>query len=180
MIRDFLANQANVTRNADLLTAAVGQYRARFPSVRNWGTFGLCWGGKVSSKLTVLRLVCISRILTLDIGGGVGIRSQHTLCRIWSSSSWVRRQLPNLCIRFSIDAVSGSLLDPADASALTIPHVVLASKDESADAVAAYADIITNNGKGGLVETYPTMWHGWMGARADLAAEESRTEYLRG
>lgn len=180
MIGNFLANQANVTRNAELLTAAVGQYRARFPSVRNWGTFGLCWGGKVRLKMTVLALVCIPRILTLHIGGNVGLRSQHTLCRIWSSPPRVRRQLSILCIRFSIDALLKSLLDPSDASALTVPHIVLASKDESADAVAAYADTITNNGKGGLVETYHTMWHGWMGARADLTAEEGRTEYLRG
>lgn len=73
-----------------------------------------------------------------------------------------------------------SLMDPADAGALTIPHIVLASKDEPADAVAAYADIIAKNGKGGHVETYSTMWHGWMGARADLAAEASRAEYTRG
>jgi dienelactone hydrolase len=71
-------------------------------------------------------------------------------------------------------------MDPADARALSIPHIVLASKDEPASAVAAYADIIAENGTGGHVETYPTMWHGWMGARADLAAEASRAEYTRG
>lgn len=47
-IRNFLANQANVTRNADVLIEAVGNYRARFPSIHKWGAFGLCWGGKVS------------------------------------------------------------------------------------------------------------------------------------
>lgn len=71
-------------------------------------------------------------------------------------------------------------MDPAEASALTIPHIVLASKDEPADAVAVYTDIIAKNGKGGLVEMYNTMWHGWMGARADLEAVESRAEYTRG
>lgn len=75
---------------------------------------------------------------------------------------------------------SSSLMDPADAGALTIPHIVLASKDEPADAVTAYADIVAKNGKGGHVETYSTIWHGWMGARADLAAEASRAEYTRG
>ncbi|KAJ6115457.1 hypothetical protein N7486_001235 [Penicillium sp. IBT 16267x] len=70
-------------------------------------------------------------------------------------------------------------MDAADAKALTIPHIVLASKDEPAVVIGEYADVITN-GKGGLVETYPSMWHGWMGARANLEQEESRAEYARG
>ncbi|KAF3402051.1 hypothetical protein F1880_009945 [Penicillium rolfsii] len=72
-------------------------------------------------------------------------------------------------------------LDPADAQALSIPHIVLASKDEPADAVAGYADFFAKNEeKKGYVETYRNMWHGWMGARADLEQEESRAEYARG
>jgi dienelactone hydrolase len=71
-------------------------------------------------------------------------------------------------------------MDAADATALSIPHIVLASRDEPADVVAAYADIVAKNGKGGHVETYSTMWHGWMGARADLNAEAGRAEYTRG
>ena len=42
------------------------------------------------------------------------------------------------------------MLDVADAAALTIPHIVLSSKDESADAVAGYADVIAR-GKGRVV-----------------------------
>ncbi|OJJ79026.1 dienelactone hydrolase family protein [Aspergillus glaucus CBS 516.65] len=71
-------------------------------------------------------------------------------------------------------------LETSDAEKLTIPHLVLASKDEPADAVKGYAGIISKNGHGGLVETYETMWHGWMGARADLDNEESLKEYVRG
>ncbi|GLI79450.1 hypothetical protein PoHVEF18_007785 [Penicillium ochrochloron] len=70
--------------------------------------------------------------------------------------------------------------DPADAQALSIPHIVLASKDEPADAIAGYADFFAKSGKEGYVETYSKMWHGWMGARADLEQEESRAEYARG
>lgn len=47
-------------------------------------------------------------------------------------------------------------MDPADEKALTIPHIVLASKDEPAIVVEEYADMIAN-GKGGLVEIYPSM-----------------------
>lgn len=71
-------------------------------------------------------------------------------------------------------------MDVADAVPIAIPHIVLASKDEPADAVEGYAKTIQSNSKGGIVETYSTMWHGWMGARADLDGEESRAEYTRG
>jgi hypothetical protein len=71
-------------------------------------------------------------------------------------------------------------MDKADAENLTIPHLVLASKDEPANAVQGYAEIIGNNGIGGMVETYGSMWHGWMGARANLEGEESLAEYIRG
>ncbi|KAJ5771427.1 uncharacterized protein N7511_003478 [Penicillium nucicola] len=71
-------------------------------------------------------------------------------------------------------------MDMADAAQITIPHIVLASKDEPVDAVTGYARVINSNESGGHVETYPTMWHGWMGARADLDVEESRSEYTRG
>ncbi|KAL4821443.1 hypothetical protein BDW67DRAFT_180143 [Aspergillus spinulosporus] len=71
-------------------------------------------------------------------------------------------------------------IDKADAQTLTIPHAVLASKDEPADEVAAYKRIIEDKGLGGFVETYGKMWHGWMGARADLEKEESLKNYVRG
>ena len=71
-------------------------------------------------------------------------------------------------------------MEKSDAEKLAVPHLVLASKDEPADAVAQYKDVITASGKGGHVETYETMWHGWMGARANFEKEDSRNEYARG
>ncbi|CAL5868427.1 uncharacterized protein PFLUO_LOCUS2652 [Penicillium psychrofluorescens] len=70
--------------------------------------------------------------------------------------------------------------DKADAEKLTVPHIVLASKDEPAEAIAGYAEVIGSNATGGHVETYSTMWHGWMGARANLQKEDSCAEYTRG
>lgn len=67
-----------------------------------------------------------------------------------------------------------------DAQKISIPHIVLASKDEPAEEVARYTAILAQHGKGGHVETYDTMWHGWMGARADLEKDDGRTEYIRG
>lgn len=47
-------------------------------------------------------------------------------------------------------------MDAADAKSISIPHCVLASKDEPVDAVQAYADILAA-GHGGHVETYSSM-----------------------
>lgn len=67
-----------------------------------------------------------------------------------------------------------------DAETVTIPHAILASKDEPVDEVEAYDEAIKRKRLGGFVETYGDMWHGWMGARADLQKEASLKEYTRG
>jgi dienelactone hydrolase len=76
-----------------------------------------------------------------------------------------------------IKANSNSLLDEADAKVQTAPHILLASKDEPADKVALYKEIM-----GDKIETttYATMHHGWMGARADLKNEENVKEFGTG
>lgn len=73
--------------------------------------------------------------------------------------------------------ISSSLLDESDAKVQTAPHILLASKDEPADKVALYKEIM-----GDQVEAtiYPTMHHGWMGARSDLKDEENVKEFERG
>ncbi|PTU25343.1 hypothetical protein P175DRAFT_0498465 [Aspergillus ochraceoroseus IBT 24754] len=71
-------------------------------------------------------------------------------------------------------------MERADAEPIAIPHAILASKDEPAEEVKAYAEIIERKAVGGFVETYETMWHGWMGARANLQQESSLKEYTRG
>ncbi|KAJ0413384.1 hypothetical protein BJY00DRAFT_306363 [Aspergillus carlsbadensis] len=76
--------------------------------------------------------------------------------------------------------VHPGLMDKADAENLTIPHAVLASNEEPANVVQAYQEIIAAKGIGGFVETYEKMWHGWMGARADLKGEDSAREFIRG
>lgn len=57
---------------------------------------------------------------------------------------------------------------------------MLASKNEPAQTVAGYAEVIASNANGEHVETYITMWHGWMGACANLEKEEGLAEYTRG
>jgi len=46
--------------------------------------------------------------------------------------------------------------------------------------VKQYADVLAGEGKIGEVETYGTMHHGWMGARANLENEDNLKEYERG
>jgi len=71
-------------------------------------------------------------------------------------------------------------LESKDAKEITIPHIVLASKGEDAAIVAEYKDILEGEGKNGVVETYGTQEHGWMGARANFEDEENLKEYIRG
>lgn len=80
-----------------------------------------------------------------------------------------------------ICTASYSALDPADGAALTVPHICLASPDEPAEAVAELKEILSKPGKEGHVETYARpMFHGWMGARANLSDEKNAREYERG
>ncbi len=73
-----------------------------------------------------------------------------------------------------------SRLDAKDAEALTAAHICLASPGEPADVVAQYKEILSRPGKVGEVETYESMFHGWMGARANLSDDNNIKEYERG
>ncbi|KAL2218203.1 putative dienelactone hydrolase [Thermoascus aurantiacus ATCC 26904] len=74
-----------------------------------------------------------------------------------------------------------SFLDTNEARNMTIPHIVLASYDESKEQIADYkAALESRAGIASEVETYGTMFHGWMGARANLDDEENKKEFERG
>ena len=71
-------------------------------------------------------------------------------------------------------------LEAEDAQKMSIPHICLASKDEPAEIVMQYAQILGGASKKGEVETYQTMFHGWMGGRANLEDEQNAREFERG
>ncbi|KAH8774106.1 dienelactone hydrolase [Hyaloscypha sp. PMI_1271] len=71
-------------------------------------------------------------------------------------------------------------MEIADAKALAIPHIVLASNGEPEEVVKKYHDLLVGEGKPNVVETYGTMHHGWMGARAKLEEDANLKEYTRG
>ncbi|KAF2496655.1 hypothetical protein BU16DRAFT_525808 [Lophium mytilinum] len=69
-----------------------------------------------------------------------------------------------------------------EAEAITIPYICLFSKDEDTPLGQEYGKILMSSpkAKGSVFETYGTMHHGWMGARANLEDEENAKEYVRG
>lgn len=74
-----------------------------------------------------------------------------------------------------------SRLDVKEHEALNVPHICLASPGEPADVVAQIKEALSKAGKiPHHVETYDTMFHGWMGARANLKDEANLMEYERG
>ncbi|KAJ5817124.1 hypothetical protein N7447_009357 [Penicillium robsamsonii] len=70
-----------------------------------------------------------------------------------------------------------AMLAVEDASSVTVPMAVLASKDESVKDVESFCN---NLRVPNYVETFPTQIHGWMAARSDLQDIEVRRKYEQG
>ncbi|KKZ59921.1 carboxymethylenebutenolidase [[Emmonsia] crescens] len=70
-----------------------------------------------------------------------------------------------------------AMVDAKDALKVTIPMVLLASKDEDANEVKAFEN---NLKPPHHIETWSTQIHGWMAARGDLEDPEVRKEYENG
>jgi hypothetical protein len=64
---------------------------------------------------------------------------------------------------------------------MTIPHICLAAPTDNEDGgVDAYKQVFNQKGQVGEVETYPTIFHGWMGGRSNLEDAENAKEFERG
>jgi len=70
-----------------------------------------------------------------------------------------------------------AMVDPADAPKISIPVILLASKDEDPEAVKAYEANLKGES---YVETFGDQIHGWMGGRSDLENPRVKEEYERG
>lgn len=66
-----------------------------------------------------------------------------------------------------------AMVDPEDAKNVTIPYMLLASKDEDKEAVGKWEKSITTKH---YVETFPDQIHGWMAARSDLKDPKVKAE----
>jgi len=72
---------------------------------------------------------------------------------------------------------SPAMVDPAEASNVKIPMMMLASMEEPADDVKQYDENLKVTKH---VETFSDQLHGFMSARADLKDEKVKAEYERG
>ncbi|KAI9887900.1 MAG: hypothetical protein M1823_000288 [Watsoniomyces obsoletus] len=70
-----------------------------------------------------------------------------------------------------------AMLDPEDAGEITIPLIMLASKDEGAETVKAFQEKLKVKNH---VERFGDQIHGWMAARGNLEDPKVKTEYERG
>ncbi|KAB8294817.1 hypothetical protein EYC80_006778 [Monilinia laxa] len=70
-----------------------------------------------------------------------------------------------------------SLVDPEDAKSVTIPQIVLLSKDENKEQCKEYEDNLKVNK---YFEAFDDQVHGWMSSMGDLKNTKSRVEYYRG
>lgn len=69
------------------------------------------------------------------------------------------------------------MYDATDAKNAVIPHVCLASKDESTNVAAEYKAIFDEGSLGSYVDMYSTMHHSWIGARVNLDDAENKKEF---
>lgn len=69
------------------------------------------------------------------------------------------------------------MVDPNDAEGVTVPTMLLASKDEPVDDVKKFEERLRVPKH---VETFGDQIHGWMAARADLEDARVKEEYERG
>lgn len=72
---------------------------------------------------------------------------------------------------------SPAMVDASDAEKVKVPMMMLASKDEPAEAVKKFDEALKVTKH---VETFGDQVHGWMSARGDLDDEKVRSEYERG
>jgi dienelactone hydrolase len=71
-------------------------------------------------------------------------------------------------------------MDTNDARKITVPHILLPSKDESQEQIAEYKAALEAKSLPVEVETYETRHHGWLAARSNLDDEEDSKEFERG
>ncbi|CZT47240.1 related to hydrolase related to dienelactone hydrolase [Rhynchosporium secalis] len=128
--------------------------------VERWAALGLCWGGKVVANAS---------------GSGTKFRVSGQVHPGYVS-------FLNGCEISIADEMALTdgyrLLSVEDAKKISIPHIILASKDEDASEVAKCKQSLEGKGNG-VVETYDT-FHGWMGAKADLGKAEDVEWYEKG
>ncbi len=72
-------------------------------------------------------------------------------------------------------------IEVEDAKALTIPHIVLFSKEDGTpEAVEEYGNAVKDAGEGNVVDKYDDMVHGWLSARSNFEDAEVVKQFEKG
>ncbi|KAL4936084.1 hypothetical protein BDV06DRAFT_216945 [Aspergillus oleicola] len=124
----------------------------------------------------VKNLAVLSDVMEDTKGLYPQVESWGILGLCWGSKLAALASGSDSCFAVSAQA-HPSLLDLADAKAITIPHICLSSSDEPADVLEEYEQEVQTESE---FELYDTMFHGWMGARANLEDEDNAKEFQRG
>lgn len=176
----YLKGYAAPQKYVEKFIEVTNECKARSPEVNKWGSYGLCWGGKVNELAALIFQLMFS--LTGLSGCGAGLQKRYPVHDIHTTASRVTSKSIPFGYLYVLMKCIFSMLDPNDAKEINIPHMVLASKDEPAEPVAGFKTVIEDRSGAivSFVETYATMFHGWMGTNAKLHDVESRDGYIRG
>jgi len=190
-IYDVFGLASQTLQGADLLAAAVGAL-VFVPDFLKGETAKEAWFVSKDDPKIAEERAAFFKLLELDenvkkltdfldvaTGEYKGVESWGAFGLCWGGKIAVMASAPGTILKVSGQVHPGRL-DAEDAKKLAIPHIVLASNGEDEKVVAQYKEILVGEGKPGVVETYPNMHHGWMGARAKLNEAENLKEYERG
>lgn len=86
LLAKFVQERADIPTCAKTLATIAKEAKTTYPSVQSWGSYGLCWGGKVGA-------IRDHTMLTYRSGRGAGIWRGYTACSIRSGPSGVSIQV---------------------------------------------------------------------------------------
>jgi dienelactone hydrolase len=147
----FFQTKAAPPKTVERVHKVMAELKSKNPNIKEWGVVGYCWGGKVSL-----------------------VRVVH--CARWAKMS---NQIVNLVSTSGTPfkaaaACHPAMVDPNDAPNVTIPMLMIPSKDEDKSDVEKYEAALKVPKQ---VEWYHDQIHGFMAARGDLEDDNVKSAY---
>ncbi|KAL3417362.1 dienelactone hydrolase [Phlyctema vagabunda] len=118
----------------------------------------------------------------VDVERAYGKKSWGVLGYCWggkATSLLASTSPPQIAFKIVVQC-HPALIEPAEALSITIPTLVLASKDEDLAVVQSYVENLACNGEQKALHVFDDMVHGWLSARGDLEDVRVRDEWVRG
>lgn len=153
-LREFFQTTAAPPKTVQRVNKVMEELQSQNPGIKSWGVVGYCWGGKVvsSSRSSSFHpLLTDFQIVNLVSQSGTPFKAAAT-CH-------------------------PAMVDPNDAPNVTIPMLMLPSKDEDQSAVDQYEAKLKVPKQ---VEWFKDQIHGFMAARGDLEDDGVRSAYEKG